>query len=245
VIGAGQSDLTVVFAQLNPDAGWEGVGAFVVLGRPGAARSHRVGDRHDLLGLSAVPVGEVIFEEHLVPEEDRLRGGGDLIAASGRLFARLQLQTAARQVGLARAAYEYALEFTQERRAFGKVVAHFQAVSFTLAEMLMEVDAARLLLWQAAATADRGTLDLRRCAEAALAASAASFTVADGCVQLLGGAGYIQDYPAEKWLRESKALALLSGSAELWQQIVSSEALGVSMTGDPPLPGPALQPVLT
>lgn len=240
VIGAREAELTVVFAQLNPDVGWDGIAAFAVTGRPrdDAEASFRLGDPHELLGLRAAPAGELCFEEHLVPEEDRLRGdGGDLCAAALRLFGRAQLLGAARQVGLARAAYELALEYTQERRAFGKPVAHFQAVAFSLADMATDVDAARWLLWRAAAAADQaqGAVDLALCAEAAIHASEVAFRAADTCVQLLGGAGYMEDFPAEKWLREAKALGLLYGTAEVSEQILAAEALGHPAEVEAPL----------
>lgn len=224
VLHAGRADLTLVFAQVNPDAGWDGFGVFAVAGAPDPARGFCGGARHKLLGLEALHVGELIFDEVLVAEEDRLRG--DARRGAGRLFARGQLVTAARQVGLMRAAYEYALGYTQERQAFGRPVAHFQANSFRLADMLMDVESSRWLVWQAAASADHGYLDVSLCAQAAVHAGEAAWRVADACVQLLGGAGYIQDFPAEKWLRDTKTLGLFGGSAELCQQVVATGELG-------------------
>ncbi|MCS6912155.1 MAG: acyl-CoA dehydrogenase family protein [Myxococcales bacterium] len=248
VLHAPQAELTIVFAQL--DGGCQGMGAFAIAGRPAAdpQGSFRLGQRHELLGLRAAPAGELVLQEHLVPEEDRLRGGDDFCAAARRVFARAQLLTAARQVGLARAAYELALSYTQDRRAFGKPVAHFQAVAFALAEVHMEVESARWLLWQAAAEADAGRLDLALCAGAAAHACEAAFCAADWCVQLLGGAGFMEDFPAEKWLREAKALALVGGTPQLYEQIVAAQVLGQDPEGNPEgagLPSPRLQPFLT
>lgn len=232
VINAGAADLTLVFAQVNPDTGWDGFGVFAVEGRSGEEKSFRPGDRHELLGLQAVRAEELILEEHFVREENRLRGGGDLLLAAQRFFARCWLVGAARQVGLCRAAYEYALGYTQDRHAFGKPVAHFQAVAFTLAELLMDLESSRWLLWRAAAAADGGTFDMRLCAQAAEHAGEAAFRAADACVQLLGGAGFIKDYPAEKWLREVKALQLVSGCAQVYQQVIAAEELGHALDGD-------------
>lgn len=243
VWNAEQADLSMVFAQLNPDAGWDGIAAFAVPRRPRAAEGGlRAGDRHDLLGLRTAWAGELHMEDHFVPEEDRLRGGGDLRAAAQRLFARAGLCTAARQVGLGRAAYEYALAYTQDRKAFGKPVAHFQANAFTLSDMLMDVDSARLLCWRAAAAADKGRLDVGLCAQALAHANEAAFRVADQAVQLLGGAGFMQDFPVEKWLRDTEALALSCGTSEQAREIAAAEELGQAARV---LPGSAIQPIFT
>jgi alkylation response protein AidB-like acyl-CoA dehydrogenase len=147
-------------------------------------------------------------------------------------------------VGLARAAYEFALGYTQERRAFGKPVAHFQSVAFTLADMLMDVDAARWMLWRAAAGVDRGKPDLAAIAAAGVHANEAAWRVADSGVQLLGGAGYVQDYPVEKWLRDTKALALCAPPDALLQQWQARAELGHALDGSA-LPTSAIQPMFT
>jgi alkylation response protein AidB-like acyl-CoA dehydrogenase len=243
VVNGGRAELTVVFAQIDPSRGWDGVGVFVVpAGTPGL----REGARHELLGLETLPVSEVVLEDCVVPEALRLRGGDHLAASFARWLGRVGLMTAARQVGLARASYEYALEYTQERKAFGKPVAHFQAIAFTLAEMLMDVEAARWMVWRAAASYDRGqpgSPDLGLVAQAAVHANEAAWRVADQGVQLLGGAGYIQDYPAEKWLRDTKALALLGPGDQLAQLTVATAELGQTL--DPVWPSLALQPLVS
>jgi acyl-CoA dehydrogenase len=171
-----------------------------------------------------------------VAESDRLGGRGFT-----RFFARAQLMAAARQVGLARAGYELALSYTQDRVAFGKPVAHFQSVAFDLAEMLMEVESARWLVWCAAAELDAGD-GVVAAARAAVHANQAAWTVADQTVQLLGGAGFIQDFPAEKWLRDTKVLAVLGQVDEASRQAIAGALLG---EGGDVLPGSALQPVVT
>jgi alkylation response protein AidB-like acyl-CoA dehydrogenase len=225
VINAGAADVTVVFA---------GGQAFAVeASNPGL----RPGPRAEWLGLDAVRAGPVALAACRVPEADRLAHGDDA-ARIRRFFARASLVVAARQVGLARAAYETALAYTQDRKAFGKPVAHFQAVSFTLAEMLMEVDSARWMVWRAAAELDQGaTTAPVSVAKAAVHANQAAWRVADEAVQLHGGAGYIQDFPVEKWLRDTKVLALVAGTDQLAQ-------LAIAGVGDG-LPEDVLQPVVT
>jgi alkylation response protein AidB-like acyl-CoA dehydrogenase len=242
VIGGGQADLTVVFAQVE-GKGWDGVGAFVVDGTPDGMKQ---GARHDLIGVETIHAAELVFEACKVPRQNRLVGGGDFGKAARRFFARMALTNAARQVGLARASYEFALEYTQDRHAFGKPVAHFQSIAFTLAEMAMDVDAARCMLWKAASDFDANTPGaLAQVARAAVQANTAAWRVADDGVQLLGGAGFVQDYPAEKWERDTKALALLAPSSELQTLAVAAEILGRPDDFGPALPSSDIQPIFT
>jgi acyl-CoA dehydrogenase len=239
VVNGGRADLHVVFAQLDGTTGWNNVAAFVVeAGNPGL----KAGAKHELLGLETVQASEVIMEGCKVPDANRLLGGADFRKSVGFFMARWALTNAARQVGLARASYEFALEYTQERKAFGKPVAHFQAVAFTLAEMAMEVDAARWMVWRAARELDQGRLGAP-VAEAAAHANELAWRVADNGVQLLGGAGYVQDYPVEKWLRDVKALSLFAIPSEIAQLAVAGDELGHPIGGG--LPSSAIQPFFT
>lgn len=238
VVGAAAAELHLVLAQLQGATGWDGVGAFVVeRGNPGL----RVGKRHALLGLEAVAAHEVALEGCRVAEGDRLLGGGELITRVESVLARAMVVNAARQVGLARAAYEFALGYTQERKAFGKPVAHFQSIAFTLAEMAMDVDAARWMVWRAATDLEKGRWP--SAAAATAHANEAAWRVADHGVQLLGGAGYVKDHPVEKWLRDTKALALFAPPSEVAELALAGAELGTPVaTG---LPSTALQPFFT
>jgi alkylation response protein AidB-like acyl-CoA dehydrogenase len=238
VVNGGKADLHVIFAQLDGTTGWDQVAAFVVeAGSPGL----KAGPRHLLLGLETVYAGEVILEDCRVPDANRLRGGDDFLKNANRLLARAGLINAARQVGLARAAYEFALEYTQERKAFGKPVAHFQAIAFTLADMHMDVESARWLLWKAATELDKG--DVTSTLEAVAHANEAAWRVSDNGVQLLGGAGFVKDYPVEKWMRDTKALALFAPPSECASLGVAAAELKHPIgTG---LPSSAIQPFFT
>jgi alkylation response protein AidB-like acyl-CoA dehydrogenase len=241
VVGGGQVDRHLVFAQLEgqePSNGWDGIGAFVV--DKGAA-GLKAGEKHALLGLEAVGAYEVHLEGCVVEDVNRLIGGGELHAQVERLFARSMLVNAARQVGLARAAYDFALQYTQERKAFGKPVAHFQSIAFTLADMAMDVEAARWMVWRAATQLDKGKWPAT--VAAAAHANEAAWRVADNGVQLLGGAGYVKDYPVEKWLRDTKALALFAPPSEVADLALAGVELGEPVaTG---LPSSAIQPFFT
>jgi acyl-CoA dehydrogenase len=239
VVNGGRADLHVVFAQLDGTSGWDGAAAFVVeAGNPGL----KPGARHELLGLETVQASEIVLEDCRVPDGNRLLGGSDFRRGVALFMARVAVANAARQVGLARASYEFALEYTQERKAFGKPVAHFQAIAFTLAEMATDVDAARWMVWRAAHALDQGQLGVEVPSACALANEAA-WRVADHGVQLLGGAGFVQDYPVEKWMRDTKALALFGVPSETAHLAIAGVELGQPIGGG--LPSSAIQPFFT
>ena len=238
VVGAARAELHLVLAQLEGAEGWDGIGAFVVeKGNAGL----RVGDQHALLGLEAVAAHEVILESCKVADGNRLLAGGELVKRLEHVFARAMVINAARQVGLARAAYEFALEYTQDRKAFGKPVAHFQSIAFTLADMAMDVDAARWMVWRAATQLDKG--DWSSTVAAAAHANEAAWRVADNGVQLLGGAGYVKDYPVEKWLRDTKAMALFAPPSEVAELALAGAVLGTPVSAG--LPSTSIQPFFT
>jgi acyl-CoA dehydrogenase len=233
----------VVFAQLDGAEGWRGAAAFLVTRAGQKEGAIRVGERQTHLGLGAASVCEISFEG--CRAEGPLCAGDELVTAMRKTLARVGLKNAARQVGLARAAYELALEYTQDRKAFGRPVAHFQANAFTLADMATDVDAARWTLWRAAATLDKGvpgTNDeaLRLCSDAIVQANEIAWRTADRGVQLLGGAGFVQDFPAEKRLRDCKALALCGAPVEWWRLDAAAYHLGHPIEGA--LPSAAVQP---
>jgi acyl-CoA dehydrogenase len=123
-------------------------------------------------------------------------------------------------------------------------VAHFQSIAFTLADMAMDVEAARWMVWRAATQLDKG--DASSVAAATAHANEAAWRVADNGVQLLGGAGYVKDYPVEKWLRDTKALALFAPPSELAELVAAGLALGHHISGDDHgLPSTAIQPFFT
>jgi acyl-CoA dehydrogenase len=234
------ADVFVVFAQIDAAAGWKGIGAFVV--EKGAA-GLTTGAREEWVGLETAHASGLKLAGVRVGADAQL--GADETAVR-KMWARIGLASAARQVGLARASYDYALAYTQDRIAFGKPVAHFQAVSFNLAEMAMDVDCARWMVWRAAVELDGGKKSaLVSAAQACVQASKLAWRVADDGVQLLGGAGFVQDNPSEKWMRDAKALALCGPPDELNQVVCAAEAVGQEGAMGAPLPSPWIQPVVS
>jgi len=235
VIGADRADVFVVFAQIDEAQGWNGLGAFVV--SKGAA-GVSVGERATTLGLDAASFGEVRFDKVRVADDARLLGNGDFAASVVRFFAKNALTMAARSVGLARAAFDTALAYCETRKAFGKPIGHFQAVAFNLADRAMDVEAARTLVLRAAYAWDAGEAGALGAPRAweheamLLSAQAISFAheaamrCGDDGVQLHGGAGFIRDYAAEKYMRDAKQLQLCGMTSEHADQLAASIELG-------------------
>jgi alkylation response protein AidB-like acyl-CoA dehydrogenase len=241
VVNGGIADFTVVVAQVEAGAGWNGLGAFVVeADNPGL----RPGARHATLGLDAVHFGEIVLEACRVPAVARL-GDADISPALARVFSRMALHGAARAVGLGRAAYEVARDYCETRTAFGKPIGHFQAVAFTLADRLMDVESARWLAWKAAASWDAGRDARRDVAIAGAFASEAAMRCADDAVQLHGGMGFMRDLPVEKMMRDAKMLALVGPTAETLDQIATAIDVGAPFDASVFLPTPDLQAVFT
>lgn len=248
VTSAGLADRFVVFAQVDPAAGWGGLGAFVVeRGAPGL----EIGARHQTLGLDAAWFGEVTLRDVTVDEDARLAGVGEgeaFTRAALRFFARQALTVAARAVGLARFAHQLALEHCETRVAFGKPIAHFQAVAFNLTDRLMDVDSSRWMIWRAARAWDAGRPEaeaLLLTAQAAATALEAAMRTADDCVGLHGGSGFIRDLIAEKLMRDAKQLALCCPTAEQLDQLAAALELGAPLDPALVLPTPETQAIFT
>lgn len=235
----------VVFAQVSAHEGWGGLGAFVVeKGDPGV----RVGARATTLGLDAASFGSVTLSG--VRTDARLEGGGDFDRRLVRFFAKEGVRVAARCVGLARAALETTLEYVQERKAFGKPIGHFQAVAFNVADRAMDVEAARGLVWRAAAAWDACGDAGGEAEREALLASAHAIAFAkevamrcgDDAVQLHGGSGFIRDYPVEKWMRDAKQLQLCVMTSSQADQLAAAVELGRPLDPGQLLPTAETQP---
>jgi alkylation response protein AidB-like acyl-CoA dehydrogenase len=171
----------------------------------------RVGERERNMGLHALPLYEVELRDCAVPAAQRL--GGEQGADVSGVIDASRVAWAALAVGLARAAYEYALDYAKTRQAFGEAIAQRQSIAFMLAEMATEVEAARLLAWEAAWLIDQGRDASRAAYLARNLADDMALMVADRAVQVLGGHGYIRDFPVELWLRNARGFAVLEGLA--------------------------------
>ena len=224
VTGADRADRFVVFAQLDESKGYDGIGAFVV---HKSDKGVAVTPRARTLGLDAASFGGLKLEGARASMQ--LLGGGDIGRATVRFFAKQSLIVAARCVGLSRAAFEVTREYVAGRRAFGKPVAHFQAVAFTVADRAIDVEASRALLWRAAWLWDSGgdeNAALLASARAIVHAHQTAMRCGDDGVQLHGGAGFVRDYPVEKYMRDAKQLSLCGMPSACAEQLAAAVELG-------------------
>jgi alkylation response protein AidB-like acyl-CoA dehydrogenase len=223
ISGAGVSDLYVVMVRTG-EAGPSGISTLVVeKGTPGLS----FGANEKKMGWNAQPTRAVIFENCRVPVANRLgpEGIGFKIAMAGLDGGRLNI--GACSLGGAQSALDKALAYAQERKAFGSRIADFQALQFKLADMATELEAARSLLWRAAAALDAKTPDATKlCAMAKRVATDTGFTVANDALQIHGGYGYLADYGIEKIVRDLRVHQILEGTNEVMRMIVARGLVG-------------------
>jgi alkylation response protein AidB-like acyl-CoA dehydrogenase len=179
---------------------------------PGGQNGFQIGERQKMLGINALPVYPVKFDRVRMPAGNRL--GGVNGHEFSRILSSMWLANAAMALGVSKAALEYAINYAKDRDVFGVKVAQKQSIAFMLAEMATEIEAIRVLTWEAAWMLDTGKEDAYK--EAYLAYTGAAdmaMMVTDRAVQILGGHGYIREHPVEKWMREGRSFAMLSGMA--------------------------------
>jgi alkylation response protein AidB-like acyl-CoA dehydrogenase len=220
ITNAGIADVYIVFATVDVARGADGITAFIVeADRPGLS----VGKIERKLGIRASQTASLMLDGVEVPVENRLGEEGSGFRLAMRTFDLTRIHIAAGAVGLARAAFEYAREYALERAQFGKPIAHFQAVAFLLADMAMQIDAARCLTWRAAWLADQ----LQPCTmEASMAKAFAADTamrVTTDAVQVLGGYGYMREFPTEKWMRDAKIMQIYEGTSQIQRLVIARQ----------------------
>jgi acyl-CoA dehydrogenase len=205
---AQDSEALLVFAASHADAGLAGVDAFIV--ERGAA-GLTLGEREKNMGLKGIATYELELKGCRLGPEARL--GGERGCNFVRISSQWRVALAAMAVGVARASFEYARDYAKERKAFGVPIATKQAIAFMLADMAIEIDATRLLAWEAAWHLDKGEDALQESYLAKNYAAAAALKITDNAVQALGGHGYIREHPVEMWLRNARGFSTLEGLA--------------------------------
>jgi len=223
ITNGGVASLYVVFANAAPEKGARGISAFMV---PRETPGISVGKIEDKMGHRASNTAEIFFEDVRVPAENMLGrvGSGFLIAM--RTFDRTRSAVGAAGVGLARAALELAVDYAKTRVQFGQPIATFQANAFKIAQMAMEIEAARLLVWKAAWMVDSGLSCGLNSAMAKCFGSDLAMWASLEALQILGGYGYMKDYPAEKLVRDAKLLQIYEGTNEIQRLVISREVIG-------------------
>ncbi|HCJ10849.1 MAG TPA: acyl-CoA dehydrogenase [Clostridiales bacterium] len=224
ITNGGIADIHVIFATTDPSLGWGGLAAFVVpKGTPGLS----MGKKEKKLGVRASHTAEVILQDCRIPAENRLGGEGTIAALGAlKMLEYTRPGVGAQAVGIARAALEYATEYAKTRVQFKKPIIAHQGVGFKLADMATKVDAARLLCWRAGWMCNAGVPFTR--GEGSMAKLYAGDVAVEVCIdaiQILGGYGYMKEYPVEKWLRDAKIFQIWEGTAEI-QRLVIARALG-------------------
>jgi alkylation response protein AidB-like acyl-CoA dehydrogenase len=218
------ADICVAMAVTDKSKKSHGISAFILeKGIPG----FRPGKKENKLGMRASDTSEVIFSDCRVPQENMLGPEGDGFIGSLKILDGGRISIAALGLGMAQGALEAATRYAKQRKQFGQAISEFQAIQFKLADMATEVEAARLLVYQAAWLADQGKSRFTREASMAkLFASEVAVRVANECVQIHGGYGFIKDYPAEKYYRDVKLCTIGEGTSEIQKLVIARQLLG-------------------
>jgi alkylation response protein AidB-like acyl-CoA dehydrogenase len=222
ITNAGVSELYTVMAVTDPDAGPRGISAFVV---EKSDEGLSFGQKEKKLGIKGSPTRELLFERCRIPGDRLVGEEGQGLRIALRTLDHTRITIGAQAVGIAQGALDHALDYVKERRQFGKAVAEFQGIQFMLADMAMKLEAARQLVYVAAARSERSDADLGFFGAAAKCfASDVAMEVTTDAVQLLGGAGYVSDHPVERMMRDAKITQIYEGTNQI-QRLVMGRSL--------------------
>ncbi len=222
ITNAGYAEVFVLFAKTDPEKGRDGISAFIVeKGMPG----FHVGKKEDKMGLRGSDTRQISIEGLRVPKENLLGTENEGFKIAMATLDGGRVGIGAMSVGLARAALEIAVPYAKERQAFGRPIADFQAIRWYIADMATQIDAARLLVWRSAILRDSGKPYTKEAAMAKLFASEMAMRAADRAIQILGGYGYIRDYPVERIFRDTKLMEIGEGTSEIQRLVISREVL--------------------
>jgi short-chain 2-methylacyl-CoA dehydrogenase len=222
ITNAVEAAVFIVFATLNPEQGYKGITAFLVeRDFPGFA----VGKKEDKLGIRASSTCELILEDCRVPKTNVLGEPGKGYRIAIETLNEGRIGIGAQMVGLAQGSWEHGAAYSKERKAFGKPLADFQAIQFQLAETATQIEAARLMVYNAARLKDAGQDFLKEAAMAKYFSSQVAEHVTSLIVEIYGGYGYTKDYPAEKYFRDSKIGKIYEGTSNMQLQTIAKYLL--------------------
>ncbi|CAN5630609.1 acyl-CoA dehydrogenase AcdA [soil metagenome] len=223
ITNGNEADMFLVFATINPEAGYRGITAFLVeRGTPGFT----VGKKEDKLGIRASSTCELMLEDCRVSKTDILGEVGKGYKTAIETLNEGRIGIGAQMLGLARGALEHAITYTKERKQFGKAIADFQGVQFQLARAAVEVEAARLTVYNAARLRDAGRPFLTEAAICKILSSEVAESVSSLAVNLFGGNGFVKDYPVEKLFRDAKIGQIYEGTSNLQLATIAKQILG-------------------
>jgi butyryl-CoA dehydrogenase/short/branched chain acyl-CoA dehydrogenase len=223
ITNGNEAEIFVMFATVDPAAGYKGITAFIVeKSFPGFS----IGKKENKLGIRASSTVELILEDCKVPKENVLGEPGKGYKISIETLNEGRIGIGAQMIGIAAGALESALLYTAERQQFGKTINQFQGVQFQLAEMATELEAARLMVYNAARMKDAGVNFVKEAAMAKLYSSRVAERVSSKAIELYGGYGYVKDYPVEKYWRDSKIGAIYEGTSNMQLQTIAKLIIG-------------------
>src|SRR6188474_91061 len=220
ISNAGHAAWIVVFASTDRSAGQRGLSAFVV---PADAEGVTVEKHLDKMGQRATDTSALAFQDVKVPAANRLGEEGQGFKIAMQTLDNTRPGTAAGAVGVARAAFDYSVEYARERVQFGQPIAMNQGVNFLVADMAAEIEAARLLVWQAAWLLDQGRRATLQSSFAKRFASDTAMKVTTDAVQIFGGYGYMKEYPVEKLMRDAKLFQIYEGTSQIQRLVIARE----------------------
>ena len=218
ITNGSEAELFIVFATVDPNAGYKGITAFVI---EKDSDGFSIGKKEDKLGIRASSTTELIFNKVRVPARNVLGEVGKGYRTAIETLNEGRIGIGAQMLGLAQGALDHTLRYTQEREQFGRSISSFQGVQFQLAEMATEIEAARLMVYNAARLKDAGQPFLTQAAMAKLYASEMAQRVASMCVDLHGGYGFTKEYPVEKLYRDAKIGTIYEGTSNMQKQTIA------------------------
>jgi acyl-CoA dehydrogenase len=221
ISNGGHADWYTVYAKTDKDAGHRGISAFVVP----RDDTVTVDKREDKMGLRASNTAAISFNETEVPAENLLGDENHGFKLAMMTLDRTRPGVAAMATGIARAAFEFATEYSKQRVQFGVPIAMHQAIQFMIADMATEIEASRLLAWQSAVLLDQGKRNTLQSSHAKRFAADTAMKVATDAVQIYGGYGFIKDYPVEKLMRDAKIMQLYEGTSQIQRLVIAREIL--------------------
>jgi alkylation response protein AidB-like acyl-CoA dehydrogenase len=223
ITNGNEADVFLVFATINPEAGYRGITAFLV---NRGAQGFTVGKKEDKLGIRASSTCELILEDCRVSKGDILGEVGKGYKTAIETLNEGRIGIGAQMLGLARGALDHTIQYTKERKQFGKAIAEFQGVQFQIARAAIEIETARLTVYNAARLRDAGKPFLTEAAICKVVASEVAESVSSLAVNLFGGNGFVKEYPVEKLFRDAKIGQIYEGTTNLQLQTIAKQVLG-------------------
>ena len=223
ITNAKEAGIYILFATVDPAAGYKGITAFIVEREfPGFT----VGKKEDKLGIRASSTCELILEDCRVPKANVLGEAGKGYKIAIETLNEGRIGIGAQMLGVARGAWDHAVKYAHERKQFGKPIADFQGIQFQIAQMATEIEAARMMVYNAARMKDAGINFVKEAAMTKLFASQVAERVTSLCVEIYGGYGFTKDYPVEKYFRDSKIGKIYEGTSNMQLQTIAKLVMG-------------------